>query len=613
MSDFGFIVQGPDAVIQRDSGTVPVFVTGATGPAGASTAEAEAAADAAQTSSDEAAASAAAASAAASAAGDAEAAAALYAAAAEAFANGLYPDTAAGLAGTADGGYFLVAGSGNTFATLYKDVGGVATAQGLEIPSLAAIRPDYRQLGPVNIFNKDDITDGKYITGGVLNDFADWYVTGFIPVIPGTTITFNLSMASVAPYGLQWFDDNQVFMPGAAGSGTGPAADTPVTVPAGAYYLRTSVNRANSPWSKLMIVQGSVLPDDYLPFGIAGIVAGTTDARRLATRRPSDSLGVLNLFDYANRLANMILVNGVISPIGVPVSVTNYIPVFPGMQFISSLKSVDGDIYGAQYYDQDFTYLPIAGIQVLANTPVTVPDYPSSPPAYVRWTTHDADQSDMMVVAGDTLPTHFRPFGVTEGAARDHNRNWGKSFGILGDSITLMGTWQPSLFRSLGATYENLHAVSGDPMASALGGVVAGDVADKDWIILFLGTNDFGFNTTLGAYSDAAGAATFVGHMRTVLETLIGWKNTLKAAIFTPLQRNDVAAVNAGGKTLLDFADMMIRIGGDYGFPVLDLTRNSGMNRINAGAYTSDGAHPTAAGGPLIISAPARAFFDTVA
>ena len=41
----------------------------------------------------------------------------------------MYADTTAGLAGTASGGYFLVAGSGETVATVYKDNAGVAEIQ----------------------------------------------------------------------------------------------------------------------------------------------------------------------------------------------------------------------------------------------------------------------------------------------------------------------------------------------------------------------------------------------------------------------------------------------------------------------------------------------------
>lgn len=51
------------------------------------------------------------------------------AAAAAIAALGTFPDTSAGLAATAEGGYFLVAGTGSVYASRYRKLGGVATGQ----------------------------------------------------------------------------------------------------------------------------------------------------------------------------------------------------------------------------------------------------------------------------------------------------------------------------------------------------------------------------------------------------------------------------------------------------------------------------------------------------
>lgn len=50
-----------------------------------------------------------------------------------------YPDSAAGLAATAEGGYFVVVGSGDTSAILYREVGGAAVEQ-TRYPSLQALQ-----------------------------------------------------------------------------------------------------------------------------------------------------------------------------------------------------------------------------------------------------------------------------------------------------------------------------------------------------------------------------------------------------------------------------------------------------------------------------------------
>lgn len=52
--------------------------------------------------------------------------------------SNMYPDTAAGIAATDDGDYFSVAGSGNTFATLYRNESDVPVAKE-SLPSVAAI------------------------------------------------------------------------------------------------------------------------------------------------------------------------------------------------------------------------------------------------------------------------------------------------------------------------------------------------------------------------------------------------------------------------------------------------------------------------------------------
>lgn len=62
------------------------------------------------------------------------------ASAALALVNGkLYATTGAGISATSSGDYFLVVGSGNLYAELYKNIAGVATDQNLAIPSLTAL------------------------------------------------------------------------------------------------------------------------------------------------------------------------------------------------------------------------------------------------------------------------------------------------------------------------------------------------------------------------------------------------------------------------------------------------------------------------------------------
>ena len=71
-------------------------------------------------------------------------------------------------------------------------------------------------------------------------------------------------------FGLTWYDADQNHIPGAAGSGTPPEADTPYAVPARASFVRATFHRVNQPASDLIVTQGGTLPDNYLPHGIEG-------------------------------------------------------------------------------------------------------------------------------------------------------------------------------------------------------------------------------------------------------------------------------------------------------------------------------------------------------
>ena len=55
------------------------------------------------------------------------------------FADQIFDTAAAGISATTDGSIFLVKGSGNDFASLYKNEGGAAVALGLSLPSSASI------------------------------------------------------------------------------------------------------------------------------------------------------------------------------------------------------------------------------------------------------------------------------------------------------------------------------------------------------------------------------------------------------------------------------------------------------------------------------------------
>ncbi|VVQ25983.1 hypothetical protein PS928_06296 [Pseudomonas fluorescens] len=148
-------------------------------------------------------------------------------------------------------------------------------------------------------------------------------------------------------------------------------------------------------------------------------------------------------------------------------------------------------------------------------------------------------------------------------------------------------------------------------MSTAGKQATADTIAPIDVAVCFYGTNDFGGNTPLGAFTDSSSAATFYGATRKFFETLLGWKPTIKIVMLTPLKRTSTGA-NTAGFTLLQYVDAVIQVAADYSAPVLDLHRKSGLNALNMMTWTSDGLHPTAAGQTALIAKPTMGFFDGI-
>lgn len=122
---------------------------------------------------------------------------------------------------------------------------------------------------------------------------------------------------------------------------------------------------------------------------------------------------------------------------------------------------------------------------------------------------------------------------------------------------------------------------------------------DADLIVVFGGTNDFGHGTPdLGKLGDTD-EYTFFGGLRAVAEKLIVRYPTSEIVFMTPLHRlgEDVLINQMGDPRppLSAYADAVIAVANYYGFPVLDLFRQSGIQpnfEPNKKTYTVDGLHP---------------------
>ena len=128
---------------------------------------------------------------------------------------------------------------------------------------------------------------------------------------------------------------------------------------------------------------------------------------------------------------------------------------------------------------------------------------------------------------------------------------------------------------------------------------------DADLVTIFAGTNDFGRSVAmpLGTMADDANTESFYGRLKYTCDLLSANYPNALVILVTPLPRHDCADGTKGAveptKTLVDYADAIRQVAALYSFPVLDLTRESGMqvrSKAFRTAYMADNIHPNAAG-----------------
>ena len=128
---------------------------------------------------------------------------------------------------------------------------------------------------------------------------------------------------------------------------------------------------------------------------------------------------------------------------------------------------------------------------------------------------------------------------------------------------------------------------------------------DADLVTIFAGTNDFGRSVAmpLGTMADDASTESFYGRLKFTCDLLSAKYPNALVILVTPLPRHDCADGTKGAveptKTLVDYADAIRQVAALYSFPVLDLTRESGMQMRSKAfrtAYMADNIHPNAAG-----------------
>lgn len=167
----------------------------------------------------------------------------------------------------------------------------------------------------------------------------------------------------------------------------------------------------------------------------------------------------------------------------------------------------------------------------------------------------------------------------------------------FGDSITYLNKYQPIICKNKGIKYID-RAWNGGRTIELLK-MLRETIQDTcDLLSVLIGTNDFMMHMPIGTPNDTT-EGTFYGNLDVFCREAI--EKFPHATIFfmTPLQRwgytfedKETTMTNDEGIHLSQYADAVIEVANRYGFPVLDLYRNSQFNRYNIMTYTYDGLHP---------------------
>jgi lysophospholipase L1-like esterase len=461
----------------------------------------------------------------------------------------------------------------------------------------------------INLFDKTTITDNFYINpvNGALVADVNFVATDYIPVTPSQQYATNMSYG--AP--LAFYNASKTFISG--------AQVNPATAPTNAAYVRWSMDKTNKTLDTFMIVKGSVAPNEYMPYGVYKISSTVQIPSVEVTDVTFIKNESINLFDKTKVTNDGFYINANGS-LGATVGfcVSDFIPVTPNEAYITNMT------YAPPFAVYDENKNIITGVS--QTNPVTMP----SNGAFVRWSVDKTNKTldTFMIVKGTIVPSVYVPYSLKavlkdvymrKEQVLDLNSNWsGAKVDVLGDSITAMNLWQPTVASKLGTQTFSNHGVSGSCISGASVDAMWTDSRinalsnDSDLYLVMGGTNDWSNNTLLES-GNKLDTTTFKGAYRVLLEKLITkFPNKHVAIMTTPYGKvpnragwtDQTGIVNNNGFSTRDYAKACREVAGEYGIPVIDIDANTFFNKINLTQFVTDETnmivHPNANGAKRI-------------
>jgi len=459
------------------------------------------------------------------------------------------------------------------------------------------------QTGLRNIFDKSTVGTGLLKTNQTADAGSTWRYSAYMPVIPSGTITFShTSTASSPTYGVHFYTLAGAFV----SSASAPTANTPISVPATAHYARFTMKDFQIDY--MMVVQGSTLPSDYIPYGIPTVSARHTQITNIARalRRSGE-----NVFTATDRTSGNQVdsTTGALSTAVGNNNASTYLPV-NGLTNVTmgeaSYVTVSSP-YGIAFFDANKTYISGVAAPWTAGQVIAVP----AGAYYMRVTVHNIQLTTFYILEGSVSPG-FRI--AAQPAFVADTRPWhGHSVVLQGDSLfTNDWNWYDEVFAYHGLTLAKNASrggrfwVAGKMLYDAddTTPLVSGDFTGVDLCIVGAGTNDAA--SALGTSADAAGDATVCGQAKLFIETVLGWNKYTRLVVATPHGRQaDFVSYRPIAVALREVAAL-------YGCPVLDFNAMGGLNSVTASTFLADGTHPNTAGKLACWTNPAKGFLHTI-
>ena len=512
---------------------------------------------------------------------------------------------------------------------------------------ITELKADFTQIDSyflegINLFNPNDpdiVNDSEISRSGAISAKTGYFVSGYIPVIPGGTICLHYPTAT---YGnsscIALYDENknyvnyvQSLLERLTDANNHSYVRYTFSASTSARYFRATGYMANEPF--YMYVYAASMPSTYEPYMPYNLLSddvkvkysNVIDVAVSAEDTDFVKSNPKNLTDRSKMVVGVISnssSNGNVDSTVTSWMTTDFIPVKPNQKY--SFVDCIGVRYGANhygypYYNADKTFLgrivPDGGKSASAKTDVlTIPN--NNQIAYIRasypisYFTNHKLWYETMIVEGDTwVGNAYIPYDGTvnlqgAGISPDYSAPYNCLSGKLalwnGDSICAAdndpnGGWPLTIAKQNFMQAKN-YAIAGGTIAENTGSSVHSvsatldgmltDFPDADYIIIEGGTNDADIIGSAGLgtfdpddfsteYITALNKDTFSGALESIFYRLVTTMKGKHIGYLIPQKMGHTAVLVELRRT---FFDRAIDICKKWGVPYLDLWNNYYFN-----------------------------------